>query len=144
MAKKKVNTTEDKKISDILDLLVNETYKILSWKIIDAQSPPVNEYLPDGLPEYYYNFDHKTLNGIVRMVEPLLKTVEQSKKIKVDSIKDVTESLAKGNITISEAKELIKLLSNRTDVETAEMKATIKKMLLEELDKDEDNEKKNK
>lgn len=110
-------------IQDITSLLIDRTYKVLEWRIHYA----MNEM--DKLPKGYLNFNHKALDEIVKLTEPLLKNAQLTKKIDAESTKSILDQLNSGKITTDEAVKLMKVMKSKTEVEEREAKLDIQKKI---------------
>lgn len=54
---------------------------------------------------------------ILSQVAPMLKAMQQTKKIKADHMKDITKLIGKGKISLTEAKDLMEVVSQMTTLE---------------------------
>lgn len=132
----KIEPEGDKNLNDIVNMLVKNAYRFLEWKLIAAINQEVGmEIEAEGLPEGYFNFDHQKLDYIIDLVRPMLKDVQQTKKIQAESSKQIISMLSNGKITIAEAKGLFEMIDAKVELEAKEKKSELKNKMFEELNK---------
>lgn len=112
---------DNPEITDIIDLIVDIAYKIIRWKLIIATAgnmmneskqslATLNEF---NLPYDINTFNYDTLNNIVELIKPMLTSIQQTRKIQAESIRDITQQLKQGKININEAKDLLALIERK-------------------------------
>lgn len=129
MARKK--KVKDPVLSDVVDTLVHNAYNILNWKFISATQQIIGEETEaKGLPKGYYNFDFVKLEQIVKMVEPLLKDAQATRKVEAQSANEIIRLIGTGKISITEAMKLMALMKVKLEVEEKETKLSLQKQML--------------
>jgi hypothetical protein len=136
MEKKK----ESKSKSDVADLLVNNAYKILNWRYIDATSQKVPGTIEevDGLPEGYQYFDQDELSKIVELVKPMLKDAQTTKKVEAENSQEVLKLISSGKISVNDGIKLMSLLKTKLELEEQEKKAELQEQMLNIINEEEE------
>ena len=106
------NLDEEVKLGGIVEKLVHAANVIVDHRIAIAIG------LERNANAIYYNSE--AAEWILSQVAPMLKTVQQTKKINAESMAGVTEQLKKGKITIPEAKAMMELINQKSTMDRLE------------------------
>lgn len=118
-----------KQLSDIVDKLIENTYNILNWKYLSATRYSADDEYPEGLPEEYDMYDQDELDKIVKLVEPLLRTAQQTRKFEAETSKDIVKLISSGKVSLDEAIKLMDVVRAKVEVQVAEDKRAMTKKL---------------
>ena len=89
-------------------------------------------------PEGVAGGDIKFQQKILKVVEPMLKDYQESKKLDASSSGEVIKLLSKGKINANEALSLLKVIQTKIQVEEAELEQDLLNEVLTEIDGIED------
>lgn len=106
------DTAEEPTLGGMVDKLIHAANVIVDHRIAIAVGLETNKNA------IFYN--NNECEWVLKQVEPMLKTVEQTKKIQAESMKDVTKLLSKGKISIAEAKEYLNIIQQQTAMDLLE------------------------
>lgn len=126
-------TPRRRTLTDIVDLLVDRAFQILEWKYEAAITVGNWNHDKDRLPADWPSYDHSTLNELVDIIKPMLRSVQETRKLEAQTSKDVTAMLSKGKISMQEGMKLLALMKTQKDVEEKEMSLDVQRKLLEIL-----------
>lgn len=96
---------EEPSLAGMSDKLIRAANVIVDHKIAIALGFEAN---PNSI-----FFNQPEVEWILARVEPMLKTVQQTKKIQAEGMADVTKMLANGKISINEAKQIMELVAQK-------------------------------
>jgi polyhydroxyalkanoate synthesis regulator phasin len=117
-----------KVLNDITDIVIETAWEILRCRSLLALGKH------EDLPEEYHLFDHKEEDNILRLVQPLLSTSQQTKKISAETSQDIVKLIKLGKLSLTEAKELMALTGARIEVEGKELKLKMQQKMMDMLD----------
>ena len=102
-----------KQLHDIIDLLVDEAYTILQDRIYANKMQ--YDKLSVSEDKYFIQKNDLLMQEIVTLIEPLMKAVQQTRKIQAETHRDIVKQLRSGKITIDEAKALSPIVDKRAE-----------------------------
>lgn len=123
LVKKKV------RVEDVVDSIVEKAYQIIEWRMARATPGYGDRNL---VPEGYDHFHQDALSEILDLVKPMLGKAQETRLINAKTSNEVMKLLARGKVSMSEARELLAVLSSKLKVEEEEMKLDLKKTIVKE------------
>jgi len=120
-----------KSLNDIIDVVINTAWEILDYRTKLAMGKH------SEVPENYQYFDRKEQDNILRLVQPLLSTSQQTKKISAETSQDIIKLIKLGKVSLIDAKELMALTGARLEVEEKELKVKMQQKMMDMLEKQE-------
>ena len=115
-------------VDEIVDRLVEVAQQILEYKIGVA----MGEDPPEGHGKYNKEFQEY----IVDFIKPMIKKSQQSREIEAQSTNDIIKMLSAGQISITQAVELISLLKDKLKVEKDTLTIDLQKSIMNQLGKE--------
>lgn len=106
------NTDEEPTLTGIVQKLICAANVIIDHRIAIGLGLETNKNA------IFFNNDE--CNWILHQIAPMMKTVQQVKKIQAENVSDVIKQLSKGKMSISEAKELMELVAQKSAMDLLE------------------------
>ena len=103
------DTEEPATLLGISDTLVQAASIIVDHKIAIALG-----YETNNNSMFYSGAE---IDWVMRIVEPMIKTVQQTKKLEVENHKQVLSLLSRGRVNIDEAKGLLEMLDKKMQLD---------------------------
>lgn len=103
------DTDEEPSLQGISEKLIQAANVITDHKIAIALGLETNQNA--------IFFSGAETEWILARVEPMLKAVQQTKKIKADQTSDIIKLLEKGKLSIAEARSMIELINQKQTME---------------------------
>jgi hypothetical protein len=71
----------------------------------------------EARPGHYYNVDIKARSAVLDIITPMMQDAGDLQKLNAENMGEVLALLKEGIVTISEAKELMQILSTKAEME---------------------------
>ena len=105
---------DSQKVSETLEFLIEVTHVILRDKYYAAKHDYDNVSVGR---EKYYSFDFEKLESIVEITKPILRNVQETKKIRAKSYADILTLLGRSKITTKEARDIMMIIDKKNESE---------------------------
>jgi len=96
-------------IPEVVDYLVDEVMDLLEICMLRAKGIPV--------PRKYDMASEDMQVQMINLVKPLIQSSQETRAINATTVNDVVQLLKKGKVNIHEAKDLMKLIQMKADME---------------------------